>query len=587
MASKSGHLDADKGAEVEEMLDNVESLLDRVKVLYEQYFLGIQKQAPAHLHHDIDRKMRDLAQVNIRNTAMRYRLATVQQKFGSYNTYWRRTLRQIENGTYVRSLSRIGRQAARTGDAIPEEILAAMPKRMREQVARDRQVALAQQQRRGPGAPGEVAGGSSTSMGKVSEDFELDIEEAALEDVATIYSKPPPKVHRIEEDDVDVDALFAAITDDAADVAVVQSRPPPGAKPRATTDVGFGGGVRPAARQGLPSESSMEGVRRQVAPRQPTLQGPGPATGGTMISASAAMMAGESISAGAVAAGAMSAGSTMTGLGVGAVSGSSGGGSSGGGSSGAPAMPRPSAYELEPSAATRPVAPATRPVAPAAPAPMPRVATQQLPTQRPSARTMSAVSASPPVGPATAPGMAVFPAPPPTTIPTIPTTPTTQPMHAAAPPRPQMPPRPAAPEGRPATARLPVQPPAAPASRTAPLPVATAPPRTATPPPLGPPPRTAPLPAAGPPPRAVAPAGASSAPSSGPAAPGPLAPRTSPMPAVSPPRIRPPSGVPPLGVLPPRPADPGAPPRPASPAVAAGPPRPPPIPAIPRPKPKP
>ncbi len=60
MASKSGHLDADKGAEVEELLDNVESLLDRVKVLYEQYFLGIQKQAPAHLHHDIDRKLREL-----------------------------------------------------------------------------------------------------------------------------------------------------------------------------------------------------------------------------------------------------------------------------------------------------------------------------------------------------------------------------------------------------------------------------------------------------------------------------------------------------------------------------------------------
>ncbi|HRC57289.1 MAG TPA: hypothetical protein PKU97_15255, partial [Kofleriaceae bacterium] len=238
MASKSGNLDADKGAEVEELLDTVEGLLDRVKVLYEQYFLGIQKQAPSYLHHDIDRKMRDLAQFQIRNTAMRYRLATVQQKYGSYNTYWRRTLRQIENGTYARNLSRVGRQAARTGEAIPEEILAAMPKRMREQVVRDREAAVAmQQRRRGPAQPQE-GGATAPRAGQangglelepLSGDFDLDIEEVALEDVATIHSRPPT-VHRLSEpdateaadlasladsteDEVDVDALFAAITD--------------------------------------------------------------------------------------------------------------------------------------------------------------------------------------------------------------------------------------------------------------------------------------------------------------------------------------------------------------------------------------
>src|SRR5256885_7923936 len=122
--------------------------MDRVKVLYEQYFLGIQKQPPTYLHTDIERKLRDLAQAQIRNTALRYRLATVQQKFGSYNSYWRRTLRQIENGTYGRNLSKIGRQAARSGEAIPEEILAAMPKRMREQVLRDRDLAIAVNARR-------------------------------------------------------------------------------------------------------------------------------------------------------------------------------------------------------------------------------------------------------------------------------------------------------------------------------------------------------------------------------------------------------------------------------------------------------
>ncbi|HTR51715.1 MAG TPA: MXAN_5187 C-terminal domain-containing protein [Kofleriaceae bacterium] len=141
---------------VEETLDTIDKNLERVKTLYEQYFLGIQKQPPAFLHTDIERKLRDLTQLQVRNTGLRYRLATLQQKFGAYNSYWKRTLRQIENGTYIRNLSKIGREAARSGADIPEEILAAMPKRMREQVLRDREQALAIARRRKLEGDGQV-----------------------------------------------------------------------------------------------------------------------------------------------------------------------------------------------------------------------------------------------------------------------------------------------------------------------------------------------------------------------------------------------------------------------------------------------
>jgi hypothetical protein len=134
--------------DVAELLDTVDKTLERLKTLYEQYFLGIQKQPPTYIHSDVERKLRDLTQMQLRNTGLRYRLATIQQKFGSYNSYWRRTLRQIENGTYLRNLSKIGREAIRTGAEIPDEILAAMPKRMREQVLRDREQAIAIARRR-------------------------------------------------------------------------------------------------------------------------------------------------------------------------------------------------------------------------------------------------------------------------------------------------------------------------------------------------------------------------------------------------------------------------------------------------------
>src|SRR5688572_24309440 len=190
------------------MLDVLDKTLDRVKVLYEQYFLGIQKQPPTFIHTDVERKIRDLAQVHIRNTALRYRYATIQQKFGSYNTYWRRTLRQIENGTYARNLSKISRRAAQTGEEIPEEILAAMPKRMREQVRRDREAALALAKRRG-------------DIPDDSVDIDVAFGDAGPTDRQPALDRghaPPGRrdargAHILEDDgDFDVDAFFASVT---------------------------------------------------------------------------------------------------------------------------------------------------------------------------------------------------------------------------------------------------------------------------------------------------------------------------------------------------------------------------------------
>jgi hypothetical protein len=203
VALKSGQ-DLTSNQAIEEALDALDLQLDRLKTLYEQYFLGIQKQAPAFIHNDVERKLRDLTQMNLRNTRLRYRLATLTQKFGSYNSYWRRTLRQIENGTYARNLAKIGREAAKKGADIPEEILAAMPKRMREQVLRDRDAAIA--------------------MAKLRNQ----IDDATVDDndePAAIISAPPPRenvkpksgAHVLSEDDADIDfdQLFSAFQDDA------------------------------------------------------------------------------------------------------------------------------------------------------------------------------------------------------------------------------------------------------------------------------------------------------------------------------------------------------------------------------------
>jgi hypothetical protein len=224
VASKSAQSEPEKAGLIEELLDHCDTTLDRVKTLYEQYFLGIQKQPPSHLHTDVERKLRELQQIQIRNTAMRYRFATIQQKLGSYNNYWRRTLRQIENGTYHRNLAKIGRKAAASGEEIPEEILAAMPKRMQEQVKRDREAALARQRRR-DGTAGE---GADVEM-------EFDDEDATgVKPAPAAVKKTSSGAHVVEEDgDFDLDAYFAAVTtDDAAPAASISQPSMPAARSR-------------------------------------------------------------------------------------------------------------------------------------------------------------------------------------------------------------------------------------------------------------------------------------------------------------------------------------------------------------------
>lgn len=224
MASKSSQEANESAESVEEQLDAIDKNLERVKTLYEQYFLGIQKQPPTFIHTDLERKLRDLTQLQIRNTGMRYRLATLTQKLGAYNSYWKRTLRQIENGTYLRNLSKIGREAVRTGAEIPEEILAAMPKRMRDQVIRDREQALAIAKRRKldeTGGEGEVAD----------------------EELLTLAPEPAPQAikaprgaHVVSEADadLDIDAFFAQVANEEAVEAVAPAKPQPAKPPQAS-----------------------------------------------------------------------------------------------------------------------------------------------------------------------------------------------------------------------------------------------------------------------------------------------------------------------------------------------------------------
>jgi len=99
--------------EIEINISELELRLDRLRALYEQYFMGFEKLEPQVQRKDVDRRFQALRKENIRNTALRFRFNVAVQKYSTYQSYWQRICRQIEEGTYKRHVQKA---KARFGD---------------------------------------------------------------------------------------------------------------------------------------------------------------------------------------------------------------------------------------------------------------------------------------------------------------------------------------------------------------------------------------------------------------------------------------------------------------------------------------
>jgi hypothetical protein len=100
-------------AEIETLVEELENRVERLRALYEQYFMGIERVEPLILRKDVDRRLWVLWREQIRNTGLRFRMHTAIQRYNTYQQYWMRICREIENGTYQRDLRRA---AERFGD---------------------------------------------------------------------------------------------------------------------------------------------------------------------------------------------------------------------------------------------------------------------------------------------------------------------------------------------------------------------------------------------------------------------------------------------------------------------------------------
>jgi len=87
-----------------EDLDELDTDITALQVLYEKYFLGIDRRPPEQERKRVSTRIRELKEQMIRNTALKFRINTMFAKLLSFERMWDRTLREIEEGTYKRDV---------------------------------------------------------------------------------------------------------------------------------------------------------------------------------------------------------------------------------------------------------------------------------------------------------------------------------------------------------------------------------------------------------------------------------------------------------------------------------------------------
>jgi len=97
-------------AQVEHELGELELKLERLRALYEQYFLGLEKLEPRVLRKEVDRIFWTLRREQVRNTGLRFKFQMLIQRYNTYQQYWTRVVREIESGTYRRDIIKVAKR---------------------------------------------------------------------------------------------------------------------------------------------------------------------------------------------------------------------------------------------------------------------------------------------------------------------------------------------------------------------------------------------------------------------------------------------------------------------------------------------
>ncbi len=181
-------------------LDDLERKIERLRALHESFFLGVERRPPHIPRQELNRLMLETQQVSIRNAAQRFRFQSLSQRWTLLTTYWNRTLREIESGTYRRDLQKAYRRLAERGQPLTEAEAATLG------IPAGRAKSFVEQQnRRWGNAPHSPAGTTPGTAGPVNAN-----QPSHTGASTTDATKQGPSAAVTPTDDVDLAAIHRA-----------------------------------------------------------------------------------------------------------------------------------------------------------------------------------------------------------------------------------------------------------------------------------------------------------------------------------------------------------------------------------------
>ena len=100
-----------------EELTELDEGIQNLQVLYEKYFIGIDRKPPEQERKRVSQKAREMRTAAIRNTALKFKINTLFAKLLSFERMWDRTLREMEDGTYKRDVFKAALRQKDKGEA--------------------------------------------------------------------------------------------------------------------------------------------------------------------------------------------------------------------------------------------------------------------------------------------------------------------------------------------------------------------------------------------------------------------------------------------------------------------------------------
>ena len=98
--------------DLEQLLTDISHRMERLRALYEQYFMGIEKLPPLQVQKDVVRLVYRLQQVKLRRAEYKFRAQSLIQRYNSQKSYWQRSMREMEDGKHRTQKSKARRRKA-------------------------------------------------------------------------------------------------------------------------------------------------------------------------------------------------------------------------------------------------------------------------------------------------------------------------------------------------------------------------------------------------------------------------------------------------------------------------------------------